>query len=427
MKKLKKFAAALTSLSLAATMGACTPTIGAGTANAVEIDGYNVRAGVFIFYTLSAYYEAQQLIYEANGSTAAPTSEEVKESVIDNIDAEKWIQDKATEYCSNFVAVEKEFAKIGAEISQEDMDTVEENVETYSALELYVENGIGEQSVRDILMSEYKRQEIFEYYYGFEGEKGMSEEELQNYFDDNFARVKYVKMSLLDSDGEKLEESDIRDIEKLAEDYAKRVNSESDIMDKLFEMNEIQEDYEKYEEELTARLEAEALEEAGETTVATTTTTTTTTTNTETTTTTTTDPYENEQLLQKRTTATTADITISDDAVSTTTTTESASTKSLNNLNDYVFNEIELDKASVFSDKDNDAIYVVIRADLRDRMTEDDLWSEDYISSLQQLEFYDEFEDYMTGISESYTIDKNKRAYNRYAPFKLLLETESTY
>jgi len=424
MNKLKKFAAAITSFSLAATMGACTPTIGAGTANAIEIDGYQVRSGIFIFYTLSAYFEAQELIYNSNGGTAAPTAEEVENSVIDNIDAEKWIQDKATEYCSHYVAVEKEFAKIGAEISQEDLDTVEENVENYSSLELYTENGIGEESVRDILESEYKRQAIFEYYYGFDGEKGMTEDELKDYFEDNFARVKYVKMSLVDSDGEKLEDSDVREIEKMAEDFAKRVNSESDIMDKLFEMNEIQEEYDEYQTELNAKIEAE---QATGTTVATTTTTTTTTTNTETTTTTTTDPYANEQLLQKRTTATTADITIGDEAATTTTTTESTSTKSLNNLNDFVFGELELDKATVFPDKDNDAIYVVIRTDLRERMTDDDLWSEDYITSLQQLEFYDDFEDYMTGLSDSYTIDKNKRAYNRYAPFKLLLETSSAY
>ncbi len=417
----KKFIAALTAVFMGATMVSCTPTIGSASAYPLEIDGYKVRAGIFIFYTLSAYYEANDIVTQNSGSTAAATPEEVEKSSIDNLESKEWIQDKATEYCSDFVAIQKEFDKIGGTISEEDLQTVEDNVETYSTVEIYSENGIGEDSIRDILQAEYKRDAIFDYYYGFEGEKGMSEDELKDYFDDNFARVKYVKLSLLDSDGNELEDSDRRDIEKMADDYADRVNDESDILDKLAEMDKVQEEYDDYVEEKTAELEAEKLEQSSITT-----TTTTTTSNTETTTSTTADPHQNEQLLQKITTTTAADVTVEQGGTVTTTVTESASVKSMNKLTKFVFDDLDLNKAEVLPDEENDAIYVVIRADLRERMTEDDLWSEDYIKSLQQLRYSEDFDNYMTDISKSYSIDKKSYAYRRYSPFdKLLLETSS--
>ena len=51
MNKIKKIAAGLTAFSVAATMAACSaPAIGSGTSEAVTIDGYEVKSGVFILY-----------------------------------------------------------------------------------------------------------------------------------------------------------------------------------------------------------------------------------------------------------------------------------------------------------------------------------------------------------------------------------------
>ncbi len=416
MNKIKKIVAALTSFSLAATMASCTPTIGAGSASAVTIDGYKVNAGIFIFYTISAYYEASNIVGE--DSAQAPTIEDVKNAHIDNLEASEWIQNKATDYCASFVAVEKEFENINAELTDEEIDSVESNVDTYTEYEIYKENGIGEDSIRAILQSEYKRQHVFDYYYGFEGEKGMSEEELKDYFDDNFARVKYVSMSYLDPDGNEMDEAGKKEVRDLAEDYADEINSKSSVEDKLYAVNDAQEEYDEYVEELQAELATEATDAEGN--VVTTTTAVTTTVN-ETTTTTTTNPHENERILQKQTTAATDE---NQEQATETTTEPSATVKSQQNLNKFVFEELtDYNKAVVFDDEANDAIYVVIRADLRERMTDDDLWTEDYISSLQNLNYNEDFGKYIEELADSYSLDKNNSAYRRYKPFKLVLET----
>lgn len=415
MNRIKKFAAALTAFSVAATMAACSsPTIGSGSANAVTIDDYEVRSGIFIFYTLTAYFEASDILSEDSGVT--PTADEIEDAHIDNLEAKEWIQNKATEYCADFVAIEKEFDKIGGELSEEDIDSVESQIEQVDEIELYSANGIGKDSAREIALNSYKRQYVFDYYYGFDGEWGMSEDELKDYFDDNFARVKYVTLSYLDSDGNELDESGKKEIRELAYDYADRINEESDVMDKLYEMNDVMDDYSEYVEEQAAALNTDTA------TTTTTTTTTTTATETTTTTTTTTNPYENEQLIQKVTTTT---VDSSDSAAVTgTTTTQSASQKSSENLSKFVFNELEeLNKAVVFDDEENNNIYVVIRADLRDRMKDDDLWSEDYITALQSMNFNEDFADYIEDIVEAYSVKRNKSAYRRYSPFKLTVET----
>lgn len=406
MKNNKKITAAVTALSVAATMASCSaPAIGKGTSTAMTIDGYEVPAGVFIFYTINSYYDAYSIVSENNTST--PTVEDVKASHIDELEAVDWIQNEATEYCENYVAIEKEFEKIGGELTPEELDEVEASLAEFSAYPIYSENGIGESSIRALLENEHKMSHVFDYYYGFDSENGMSEDELKDYFDENFARVKYVSISLLDAEGNELDEDGKEEMRELAEKYAKQINSKSDTMDKLFEVDAVQQEYDEYVAEQQAA------------TGTTTTTTTTTTTSAETTTTTTTDPYANEYLMQKNTTSTTAEESESD--VVTTTTTESASTRSMNKLNDFVFEELGLNKAEVFDDGE-DTIYVVIRADLRERMTEDDYWSPDYIEALQQMCYQEDFTDLIEEIADKMIIDKNKSAYRRYSPFKLELE-----
>ncbi len=421
MNKLKKFVAGITTIALAATMASCSaPTIGAGSATAVTIDGYEVPAGVFLYYTISNYYSAQQILYSENGT--APTVKELKSSHIDNVEASEWIQNKATEYCTIWVAVEKEFDKIGGQLSDEEKEEIETNLD--SALSgdnsmIYTENGISEDSLRLVLESEYKRDHVFDYYYGFESEKGCSEEELKDYFDENYARVKYIKLSTLDADGEELEASEKHEILKMAESYADEINKESKIEDKLAKADEIQEKYDEYEAEKKAEAEAAEAEANGET--VTTTTTTTTTTN-ETTTTTTTDPHANERILPRVTTTAASD---NEDNGAVTGTTTTTAPDTLAPLKNYIFDELEYDTAKVFEDEENDAVYVVIRADLKERMTDDDLWSEDYIKYMQSLRYEEDFQDYITELADGYTVNRNKSAYRRYDPFELYIETQS--
>ena len=413
MKKLKKISALLTSFTLASTMFGCTPTIGSGTQEAMNAENYSVRAGIFIYYTLQAYNDAVSVLQEQG--VESPTLDDVKKARIDEVDSSDWIQNKATEYCQQYLSILKEADNVGIVLTDEELEEAESMGNYYYSMNtLYDENGIGEQTMKEIAESTYKEEDIFKYYYGFDGEKGCTEEELKDYFDENFARVKYFTIDLTNDEGELVDEDQQRELRKKAEDYAKQINKKSDELDKMWEVDKVSEDYDEYKESLVTTTAAEGEETE-------TTTTTTTVETEEETETTTTDPYANENLIQKQTTTVASD----ESEETQTTTTEDDATRASREFNEYVFNELPLNEAQVY-DYDEDTIYVIVRGDLRERMTEDDYWSQDYIDQLLQLRYYDEFSDYMQGLADQIVIDKNNASYRRYAPFKLKLESEES-
>lgn len=417
MTNFKKITAAAVSAALAASMAGCTPSIGSGSTVAMNVSGYDIPAGLFIYYTIQSFDEAKNILQEQNGE--APELKDVKNAKIDSMDATDWIQDKALEYCIQYISVLKEFDDINAAggnltISEEDAESAESMASYYYAQDSRLaENGVSLESMEKMALNSYREQEIFNYYYGFEGTEGCSEEELKDYFDENFARVKYLSISLTDSEGEKVSADEERKRRKLAEEYAEQINKKSSELDKMHELDAVIEDYDEY-------IAAQTTTAEGETT---TTTTTTTTDADETTTTTTTDPYANERLIQKSTTTAAEENSENSETEAAEEAEETDFDKNTRLFNEFLFNDITKGKAEVY-DFSEDTIYVVVRGDLRERMTEDDYWSEDYISRLQSLRYYDEFVDMLEDRADQLNYDKNKSAFRRYAPFKLELETE---
>ncbi len=407
MKTMKKITAVTAALTVASSLAGCSPSIGGGSQTAATIGGQEIPAGVFIYYTLQAYSEASSIIQGENAT--APDADEIRNANIDEIDSTSWIQNKATEYCMDYAGLVTEFEAIGGELSAADKDEAAEMAEYYYSMDPRLAlNGVSIDSMQAIAESTYMEQEIFKHYYGFEGEKGCSEEELKDYFDENFARIKYVSISLNDQDGNKVDAAKEKKLRNMAADYVKQVNAKTGELAKMHEMDAVSEDYDEY-------VAANTTTAVGETTTATTTTTTA-----AVTTTTTTDPYANERLIQKYTTTAAGS---SSTETETETAEESETDKNTRLFNEYIFNDLKAGKAEIYEFSE-DTIYVVLRADLRDRMTEDDYWSEDYITQIQSVKYYDEYIKYLDEKTNALETERNKSAYRRYEPFKLELSVE---
>ena len=416
MKNLKKLAAAALSVVLsAASFGCSTPAIGGNTRNALTIDGYEVPAGLFIYYTLQGYSEASAQVQQQKTDGSTPTPDDVKAAQIESSDATEWIQDKATEYCRDFVNVQREFDAINGELTADEKDEAKQMAEYYYNSDTRLkDNGVSLDTLELMVLNSYKQEAVFKHYYGFGSEKGCSEDELKDYFDDNFARVKYISISLLDAEGNKVTDDEQRTLRKKAEDYAKQINEKSSGLDKMLEVDAAQKDYDEYKESQTTT--ASDLAPSVETTTTAVTTSEEKTSSAETTTTT--DLYANEQLIQKNTTTTKDESAI--EVGTTTTTAEDPTTTDDYKFKEFLFNTIEKNKATVY-DYSEDTIYVVIRGDLRERLTKEDLWSDDYITNLQKMRYTDDFVDFLKEKAEKLEIEKNKAAYRRYDPFKKLV------
>ena len=418
MNKFNKFAAAAAAFALAAASTSCGApeaiTIGKGTQTALTVDGYDVPAGVFIYNELYAYNQASYELYGTLGKM--PTVDEVKNHQFETLDATDWIQDKATESCVDFVANEREFEKIGGALTKEELAEIKEFVSSNSAQAMFTENGVGKDSLTKIMTNNYKREAIFKHYYGLDSEKGCSEDELKQYYQDKTTRVKYFSVSMVDDNGDAFGADEKRRLNNMIDDYVDEINAESSNSAKLKKIDECEKEYNEYVEKRTAEAAAKAAQEAGETT-----TTTTTTTAAGTTTTTTTDPYANEVTVTKRTTT-----TVDPNAVSAVTTTTAsaeaaASQKAFEDYNDYIFEKLGLYKAEKYQ-YDENTVYVIIKADIKDRMNSADLWNENTIQSLLSERYYEDFENMMKGIAKGYTSEKNSSAYRKFTPFSLKLE-----
>ena len=410
MANFKKIAAGAAALAMIGSLAAC----GSNTAYALTIDGEQINAGLYIYYSYIAYNDAVTTLSDQNEELDVTDKEVVKDQVIDGKDTLKWIQDKALTYCGEHVAVNKDFEAAGLTLSAEEKDEINASVESFweTNAEKFEENGISEASVRQIMEYTYKASDLFMHYYEIDGVEGVTEEEVHDYYVENNARVQYIRFDLVDGKGANLSEAGKDDIKSMVEDYldaVEKINSEDKLADK---MDEIQEEYNAYVTSISEEaVAATATDAEGNVTTTTTTTTTLAEGETTTTTTTTTIPYKNESIIVRATTnekIKEEDIKYSPSKV----------------IHDHVFNDAETNKASMVFDEENNAYYLIVRYDIEERMNEDDIWTDDQKNAVISEMFSDAFQEKLDAWCDAQNVELNKAAIKRYDPFKIDFTSE---
>ena len=172
MIKWKKLAATVVAAAAAVSCVGCGNQ---ALAYPLTIDGVKIKAGIYIYYSYQAYTEATSTIQKQNSDLDTTDEEVVKAQTIDGKDAETWIKDRTMEYCKEFVAIQKDFDAKGLELSTEQANQVKNYISSAwdSSGKTFEKNGIAESSVQDIFLSTYKEQELFQHYYGVDGEKAL--------------------------------------------------------------------------------------------------------------------------------------------------------------------------------------------------------------------------------------------------------------
>lgn len=443
LKKIKRIAACITGLAVILTCTGCT--IGKGTANALTVDGTQVKSGIYIYYSYSALQEAISKAKENDSSIKEDDEKALKKCKIDGTDFMTWIQDKATDNCAYHVAVNKHFDELKLTLSDEDKEKLEQYVDSSWEQngDMFTKSGIGKESIHEVMETSFKSDEIFDAYYGEGGSKGITDEQVREYYEKNNARVKYVKIALTDSNGNDLEDKELQNRRDMADDYLERAKTAAGKgnQELLDEFDAIISDYKEYESSYSAESsgtdkETEASTESteasteaaaesssagvSETTSASgsdsdkTTTTTVATTTTaasesgsETGTTTTTNPFANENIIQAVTTAegeTEEDLTYTP----------------CEKVYKVAFDEkTKTDAPEIIEDKDTKSLYVMVKLDITDRMNEDDLWSEDGSDNARSAMFSKEAQDMIEEWADAYKVERNERAYKRYDPFDI--------
>lgn len=379
MSVLKKIAAGLMALTMLFSFAACSDT-----SWAAKADGYQVNAGVYIYYTLVAYYDAQSKAGKdsadsaddsssdsaASETTVTTSEDDLFKATIDGKNVRTWIQDDASDSVKKFVAIQKEFAALGLTLTDTQKAQINSALEnTWASNEqLFTKNGISKESVKQIIQTSYMSDSIFKSYYGEGGTEAVAQDEIDTYLTDNFLRVKYIAIQLKDGEGNLFKSADKEKAMEMAEDYKERAESES--------FDDLIKEYNDYYAKVVADAAAddsssssseESSSEAEE------------------------DPYANEKILSKD------------------------GSEISEKMNKSFFEKCKVGEVSIIED---DEIYYVVEA--LDMLERTDL-IEAQTSSLLYTLRGDTFDEKMEGLAEAVELEKNQSAYDRYDPKKLYL------
>jgi hypothetical protein len=276
---------------------------------------------------------------------------------------------------------------------------------------------------------------VFLEYFGVDGLEGVQDKELEDYFVEHFGRYNMLAVNLSNPAGEDLEGDGLKAAKKRTDDYYDRlqdgvhintlISEENSIRQSIMDAAETEDD--DHEEESTATATETPAETGTVATATETTKATETTAETSTNTSTGTgtaednsdetseettdeyDPYEYEFTLWK---------VIPDEGQDPDDIDDSAYSDSYysRKLHNAVF-DTKIGEYVKFEDETLKAMFIIQRLDTRERMTEEDLWTEDNKNAVVYKKFYADFEKLLETWSKKLTVVRNESAYKRYDPF----------
>lgn len=410
-KKWKKVIAAFISSAMILTCAGCTS--GKDTAYVMTVDGYDVRAGVYLYYMDTALSEAMNRAAENDEKLGKTENmEDFRKVKIDGKSFSDYVKDKATENCIDHVVAIKHFDELGLTVSDEGKAEIDEYVEMLweSGEDYLTKGGISKESVEEVMTASYKTDEIFKAYYGEGGKENVTDEHLKEHFTENNARVRYVAMDLHDAEGNDLDDAGMKELKDMADDFLKRAKSAKDEAAMLKEFDEFQEEYDDYVvkkaaeaagEEVPTEASSEAAEDehAGH------------------------DHGDEETAEDEHADHNHADgsscsneqivpvVTIDEDTKE-----EDVTYTPSKAAYDWIYNKAKTGTPEIVEDEDT--LYVIVRLDIADRLTEDDLWNENNVDSIRFDLYSEDLQELLDTLGNEYEVVKNKKAFNRYDPLR---------
>lgn len=247
MKLMKKVVTLLTLGIFFVTTTAC-----ANNSWAVKANTETLSTGVYVFYLMNAYQEAMQKLTLEGKETNDISSEQ-----IEGQSAPNWIAEKAIKMCKRLLTVEKMFKDLNLSLSEEETTKAQET--TDSAWEtsgsMYEKNfGINKDAVHQASsLFNSKLEKIFNSIYGKDGSKAVTDEELNDFYKNNYVNIKFYSKIPYEENSESNEENtddNKTEDEKSSETEDKTEgenNENSDVETKKVDTNEsIQKEFDEY-------------------------------------------------------------------------------------------------------------------------------------------------------------------------------------
>jgi len=220
MKRCKKILAGMVALVLVCAMTACN------TSWVAKVDDDLVSSGIYIYFLMNNVYQAYATLSDQGAQIESEA--DIFKNDIDGKTAREWIVEKTLDYCQIHLAVERKFAEMNLKLDQEDEENIKGQTENFwgSAREYCDDNGVSKTSVEAVQRNVAKQSKIFYALYGAGGEKEVKQEDLNNYFYENYYRINIEVAPLYNTGtGEALPEGDAQQVRSEIDDLLKRYNN----------------------------------------------------------------------------------------------------------------------------------------------------------------------------------------------------------
>lgn len=265
MKNFTKFLAVILCMVIALSTAACSLT---PQWSYKESDN-ELAIGVYIYAMYNAYSEAQSYAqqseaYDSETNTYNGDDSFLKIEITDEdgvtATADQWIADKTDETMRTLLAVDKEYARLGATMDETTIEGYKATAKEYwdygPYYSMYGEQyinpykdifepfGISYESFEYFYITSAKQEIVFDLLYSEGGEKAVDDTELTKFFTENYTSYTYFSTNLYEtveatsdeSDGtlstnEPLSDSEIKKIEKNFKGYADSLNGGAKIAD----------------------------------------------------------------------------------------------------------------------------------------------------------------------------------------------------
>ena len=257
---MKKSAKTALLMLICAAMTAAAGSCALSQTYPVTIDGEALRAGIYIYRQTDNVADAVNKLKEEQPDL--DTSAEgfnYLDQTVSGMKFADYVDNKTLDSCREYIAVERLFDSKGLTLTAEEMSDIDAQVkqvwtvpDQYYAMygmtriwgDYYGNLGVGQESFRDIEIEEKKKDKLFDFLYGDEGEFKATEDEINTALKTDYSMVNYIEYTLENGDG--------------AQSYADKITSGSSFEQVYQELKQA-ENNEKFEKE-----KAEAAEKAAE-------------------------------------------------------------------------------------------------------------------------------------------------------------------
>ncbi|MCD7733479.1 MAG: hypothetical protein LUH56_08595 [Oscillospiraceae bacterium] len=234
----------------------------------VKVDDVTVNAGMYIYYQGAGYTAG---VYELSEEDSTYYyyylfGYSLLDETIDGQSMSDYMSDYAVDMCKQYVVVQKLFEELGLELTETELANIETSVantwESYS--ETYEAAGISEDTVRKVAEATMMEEDVFNAYYEVGGLNGTTEDDIKDYLEDNYARIKYITFEFSESSDDAIDEDYKAEMLEVANSYLERAEAGESMDDLISEYAEILAAAEAEEEEETEDTTEDTEEETEE-------------------------------------------------------------------------------------------------------------------------------------------------------------------